>query len=187
MIDPRASATHGRALRLGAVATAALLLGALTSFAQTVLPPSLAPLANSASGWTIVTIALVASVRPGPVLGALAGTASFVALVLGYTVASELRGFAYDPSFWLVVSVVAGPVVGAAAAAIGAPRPATRLAGAAVLGGLLVADALRGLTVLADTTAPASWVGVLLLGLGLAPGVAVLGRRRPARPRGPAG
>lgn len=39
-----------------AAAVAALLLGGLTSVAQGVLPDAVRPLANSVSGWTLLTI-----------------------------------------------------------------------------------------------------------------------------------
>ena len=40
----------------GLAAGLALLLGALTSLGQSVLPDAVQPLANSASGWTLLTI-----------------------------------------------------------------------------------------------------------------------------------
>ena len=83
------------------VVGASLLLGALTSWAQGVLPDALASFANSPSGWTLLTALLVAAARPSLVGGAVLGVVSFVSLVLGYTIGSELRGLTYDPLFWV--------------------------------------------------------------------------------------
>jgi hypothetical protein len=46
-------------VRLAVVVAVSLVLGGLTSFAQGVLPDELRPLANSASGWTILTALIV--------------------------------------------------------------------------------------------------------------------------------
>ncbi|XGX80580.1 hypothetical protein LQK93_03420 [Terrabacter sp. BE26] len=83
-----------------AVVGASLLLGGLTSWAQGVLPDALASFANSPSGWTVLTALVVAAARPTLAWGAALGAASFVSLVLGYTIASELRGLTYNPVLW---------------------------------------------------------------------------------------
>ncbi|GAA4115432.1 hypothetical protein GCM10022215_14270 [Nocardioides fonticola] len=134
-----------------------LIAGALTSWAQGVLPDSIGPLANSISGWTIVVVAAVAAVRPGPRAGAALGVAAFLALLLGYTLAAAARGLSYDPTLWGVLGVLAGPMVGAAAAALVEPAPLRRGLGAGAIAGLLAADGVRGLTVLAATTSPVWW------------------------------
>lgn len=134
-----------------------LIAGALTSWAQGVLPDSLGPLANSISGWTIVVVAAVAAVRPGPRAAAALGVAAFLALLLGYTLAAAARGLSYDPTLWGVLGVLAGPMVGAAAAALVGPAPLRRGLGAGAIAGLLAADGGRGLTVLAATTSPVWW------------------------------
>ena len=143
---------------------ASLLLGGLTSWAQGVLPDALAPFANSPSGWTALTALLVAATRPSLALGAVLGVASFVALVLGYTLASELRGLPYDPVFWSVVGVVAGPFVGAAAAAVVGSRAVHAALGAGALAGVLIADGIYGLTVVSASTSPVYWTLCLVLG-----------------------
>jgi hypothetical protein len=122
-VTSNARTVRSTLLALTVVTLASLLLGALTSWAQGVLPDALASFANSPSGWTVLTAALVAAARPSLGWGAAAGVVSFVALVLGYTFASELRGLTYDPTLWGAVGVVAGPFVGVAAAAIVGTRP----------------------------------------------------------------
>ena len=140
-----------------AVVSASLLLGGLTSWAQGALPAELSSFANSASGWTVLTVLLVAAFRPSVAWGAFLGAASFVSLVLGYTIASELRGLSYDPMFWAVVGLLAGPLVGASATALVGRHAGAAAAGALVLGAVLVADGLHGLTVVGDTTSPVYW------------------------------
>lgn len=142
-----------------------LALGALTSWAQGVLPDAWASLANSTSGWTAATAVVVAATRPGIVRGALFGVVAFVCLVLGYTVASELRGLYYNPIMWSTIGVLAGPFVGAAAAGVVSRRPHLVSIGAGLLAGVLVADGIYGLTVVADTTSPVYWTTALIAGL----------------------
>ena len=95
--------------RAAVVLTASLLLGGLTSFAQGFLPDAAAPCTNSASGWTLLTALLVVWAAGDPRArtrhAALLGVASFVLLVLGYTVAADLRGLHYDPTLFGVVGV----------------------------------------------------------------------------------
>jgi hypothetical protein len=163
-----------------AVVAASLLLGGLTSWAQGFLPDALSSFANSPSGWTALTALLVAAVRPSLGWGAVLGVASFVSLVLGYTIASELRGYVYHPLFWSLVGVVAGPFVGAAAAAV-VGRHALRAAiGAGALAGVLVADGIYGLTVVAASTSPVYWTICLVLGAVLVATSVVRHRSWPA-------
>ncbi len=56
----RSSGTRARA---AIVAAASLLLGAATFFAQGSLPDALRSFANSASGWTLVTVLLLNWIR----------------------------------------------------------------------------------------------------------------------------
>ena len=163
-----------------AVVGASLLLGALTSWAQGVLPDALASFANSSSGWTVLTALLVAAARPSLVGGAVLGVVSFVSLVLGYTIGSELRGLTYDPLLWGVVGLVAGPFVGAAAAAIRGRDVVRAAVGAGALAGVLVADGIYGLTVVADSTSPVYWTLCVALGVTLVGAAAIRLRTRRA-------
>jgi len=149
------------------VLLASLALGALTSWAQGVLPEALASLANSPSGWTLLTAVLVAAARPSLVAGAVLGTLSFVSLVLGYQLGSAVRGLTYDPTLWGLVGVVAGPFVGAAAVAVVGRRTAPAVLGAGALAGVLVADGIYGLSVVSSSTSPVYWTLCLLAGAAL--------------------
>jgi hypothetical protein len=154
------------ALQAGAVVAASLALGGATSFLQTVLPGWLAPFANSASGWTLLTALLVAACRARTGPSALLGAVGFVALVLGYQVVSGLRGFPTSEELFLVVGVLAGPVVGIAASWL--RRPGLRAAlGAGVLGGIALGESAYGLLVVAATTGWIFWTLLGAAGIGL--------------------
>ena len=139
------------------VVVGSLLLGGLTSVAQGMLPDSLRSLANSPSGWTLLTVVTIAARRPRLGAAAVLGAVSFVCLVLGYTFVSELRGMSYSPAFWGAVGLVAGPAVGWATSAALDPRPLLSAVGSSLIAGVAVTDAVYGLTVVADTTSPVYW------------------------------
>ncbi len=144
------------ARRILLVAAVAFVLGGLTSWGQLLLPPETASLANSAGGWTIPTAILVLLLARGYPEAAIAGGAGFIALTLGYGVASGWRGIAFDPTTWAIVGAFAGPVIGCAAHAL--RRRGMQLAlGTSVLAGVLIGEGIYGLTVVADTTSPAWW------------------------------
>ncbi len=128
----------------------------------------------------MLTALLVAAARPSLVGGAVLGVVSFVSLVLGYTIGSELRGLTYDPLLWGVVGLVAGPFVGAAAAAIMGRDVVRAAVGAGALAGVLVADGIYGLTVVADSTSPVYWTLCVALGGALVGAAAIRLRTRRA-------
>lgn len=168
---------------LGAAVGAGLLTGFLTSHAQGMLPHGLAPLANSAGSWSLVAF-LLGMLSPRPWVSAIAGALSLAAMVLGYDIASVLRGFAASPGatvFWLTAAALVGPVLGWGGSTLRLrSRPAPLAAGA--MGGVLVGEGAYGLLYIADTTSPVYW------SCSVAAGAAFLGwaavRRCPApRPR----
>lgn len=162
------------------IVAGSLVLGGLTSVAQGLLPDSLRSFANSPSGWTVLTVVLIATARVRLRAAAVLGAVSFVCLVLGYTLVSELRGFSYSPVFWGAIGLLAGPVVGWSTSAAFERRPLLSAVGSSLIAGVLLTDAGYGLTVVADTTSPVYWwivgvTGVLFLV------VVALRQRRPAR------
>ncbi len=163
-------------LDLAWVVVGSLLLGGLTSVAQGVLPDSLRSLANSPSGWALLTVVMIALRRPGLALAAGLGAVSFVCLVLGYTFVSELRGLSYSPLLWGAVGLVAGPVVGWSASASFDPRPRLGALGSSLIAGVGITDSIYGLTVVADTTSPVYWSIAGVAGAGFLILVAVLRR-----------
>lgn len=168
---PPLTASHGLTWpRVVVVLVASLLLGGLTSFAQGFLPDAVAPFANSASGWTLLTAVLVGWSRARTAPAAVFGAASFVLLVLGYSAAADLRGYFYDPVLFGVVGLVVGPVVGAATAWLRADGVRAALA-TAVLAGIGVGEAVYGLTTVLETTGATYWVAIGVAGLVLLAGM----------------
>lgn len=170
---PSARAAFSRpAVRPGIVVVLSFLLGGLTSYAQGFLPDALASFANSASGWTVLTALLVYWSRARAVPAAVLGAVSFVLLVLGYMVASQVRGYVYDPLLFSVVGLVAGPFVGVAASWLRATGARAALA-VALLAGIGVGEAVYGLTVVRESTSPVYWSAIGVAGLALLAGVVV--------------
>lgn len=166
---PRSAAASG-AVIAGAIVAGSLVLGGLTSVAQAALPDSLRSVANSPSGWTLLTVVLIALARLRLLPAAVLGAVSFVCLVLGYTLVSELRGLSYSPVLWGAIGVVAGPIVGWSTSAAFDRRPLLAAVGSSLIAGVPLTDAIYGLTVVADTTSPVYWwiagvAGALFLGL----------------------
>ena len=154
-------------LSVGAVTLASFLLGVLTSYTQGVLPDAWRSFANSATGWTLLTVVLVFWARVSTRLAAVLGALSFVLLVLGYTAGAQLQSLSYSPVLFGVVGLVVGPFVGVAAAWLRAQGVRAAL-GTALISGIFTGEAVYGLTVIADSTRPEYWVaigaaGVLLL------------------------
>lgn len=157
--DPRA--------RAAVVAVLSFLCGLTTFFAQGVLPDALLSFANSASGWTFLTVLVVAWARAGTALAALLGAVSFVLLTLGYTAAAHVRDLPYDPTLFVVVGVVVGPFVGIATSWLRSGASWRMAAGTALLSGIGLGEAVYGLTVVADTTSPVYWSLIALVALAL--------------------
>ena len=149
-----------------AVLATSFVLGGATSWAQGVLPDSAAPFANSASGWRNLTALLLWVARMETPGSAILGAGSFLGQVLGYTAASALRDTTYDPTKFGLIAVVVGPVIGVAVASLRGSGWRLALATSA-LAGVVIGEAVYGLTVVADTTSPVYWTVVGVLGLAL--------------------
>ncbi|MEP7766227.1 DUF6518 family protein [Sanguibacter sp. 25GB23B1] len=154
-----------------AVAVVSLLLGAATFLAQGLLPDPLRPLANSASGWTLLTVLVVQLARARPLPSAVLGAVGFVALVLGYAIAADVRGLFYSPVLFGVVGILVGPFVGVATSWLRSTGWRAAL-GAGALAGVALGECVYGLVVVSDTTGWFYWVligvaGVALLGVTL--------------------
>ena len=149
------------------VAVSSFLLGAATFHAQGFLPDALTSFANSASGWTLVTVLLLSCIRAGPAVAALLGATSFVLLTVGYSAAVQLQDLFYDPTLFALVGVVVGPFVGVATSWLRAVHPWQEALGTALLAGIGVGEAVFGLTAVADTTSPVYWVLIGTVALAL--------------------
>jgi hypothetical protein len=157
-----------------------LLVGGLTSPAQGFLPPWMDSLANSAGGWSMFAFLAVWISRARPLLGAVLGAVSFVAMVEAYGVVSLWRGyFLADPltSMWIPIGLVAGPFIGVAAALVRHAGRRATIAGVAVLSAVLVAEGIYGLTVVAATTSPVYWTLEIVLAVGFLAAAGLRGRR----------
>lgn len=149
------------------VIVVSFLSGMLTFFAQGLLPDAVNSFANSASGWTLVTVLVLAWARVRTAFAAVLGAASFVLLTVGYSASAHLQGLFYDPTLFAVVGVLVGPFVGIATSWLRAESVWKAAAGTALLSGIGLGEGAYGLTMVADTTSPVYWalVGVMALGL----------------------
>ncbi len=159
--------------RAGAVSVASFVVGVFTSYTQGALPDAWRSFANSATGWTLLTVLLVFAARASTRLAAVLGAMSFVLLVLGYTAGAQLQGLSYNPVLFGVVGLVVGPFVGVAAAWLRA-RGVHAALGTALLSGIFIGEAVYGLTVIADSTGPEYWVAAGAVGLLLLIGMLAL-------------
>ena len=156
-------------LAVAIVVLGSVVVGGLTSPAQQYLPSWLNSLANSAGGWSMFAFLLVWLSRSRPLLGGILGAVSFVLMVESYGVVSSLRGFAFSPlSFWIPVGIVAGPVLGVAAAFTRYGGRPWRIVSVAVLSAILIAEGAYGLVAISATTSPVYWsieiaAGILFL------------------------
>lgn len=156
----RTTTTAEAWVRAGTALAAAAVLGVLTAAAQGWLTQQLAPLANSAGAWTLVTAAAVCWSRVRPLPGAALGAASVLALNVGYAVLSATRGLSYPIDLqnrWVLIGFVAGPLVGLGASWLRHRRDALAALGVAALAGVLVGEAWYGLTVLEHSPSALYW------------------------------
>ena len=148
---------------------AGLAIGIATSVGQGSLPAGLSPLSNSSASWCLCAFALALFERD-PRRAALVGFASLVAMLAGYALATEVRGYPVGTSMfvrWGVAAVIAGPALGVGAAWLRGPNPLRAAAGVAPIAGILLGEGLYGLTVVAATTSVGYWIGEVAVGLTL--------------------
>jgi hypothetical protein len=91
-------------------------------------------------------------------------------MLAGYDLATIMRGNAVSTStivFWGAAAIVVGPVLGVAAAWARGNDPRRIAAGVAPLAGILVGEAVHGLTAIASSTYGAFWGGEAVLGIVL--------------------
>ena len=145
---------------------AGLAIGIATSVGQGSLPEGLTPLSNSSGSWCLCAFAL-ALLERDPRRAALVGFTALVAMLAGYALATELRGYPVGTSMfvrWGAAAVIAGPALGVGAAWLRGQDPRRAAAGVAPIAGILLGEGLYGLTV-ATTTSVDYWIGEVILGL----------------------
>ena len=176
--DVKQVAAPGRGLAaanaLSLSAVAGLALGALTAWGQMWLPDGLGPLANSAGSWSVVAFLLGMAARTARV-AALTGVLTLGALLTGYVLMNELRGYPSSLGtilFWAAASLSAGPLLGIGGywARVRRDRPAA--IGIGGMSGVLIGEGVYGLLFVAQTTSWLYWAGsitagVLLLAIGV--------------------
>lgn len=162
------TATASPLSALGIALAGALLIGFLTSFAQGWLPAPISSLANSSGSWSLAAFLLALLGRRMWVSVGI-GVLALVAMVLGYDLASTLRGFGVSPFytlFWGAAAVTVGPLLGWSAHML---RHRNRWApvGVGFMAGILVGDGANGLLTVLETTSPVYWTLSILGGLAL--------------------
>lgn len=182
--DMRPSAGTGALGTLAVSVLVGLVLGGLTAVGQQHLPEALRSAANSSGTWVVVAFAVALLARW---LGwaVAAGAVTLLALLAGYVLTNELRGFPSSSGlllFWGVAGVTVGPLVGLGAHWLRTRTDARAALGVGGLAGVLVGEGVYGLTVVVETTAPEYWWGSVVVGVAVVLGAAVL-RLRGVLPR----
>ncbi len=171
--------THAGAARpapvgFAIVAAVALVLGVLTAFAQEWLPEDLGSLANSSGVWALVAFAL-ALLASDARNAALHGCVALLALLMGYVLGTNARGFASGTAlvvFWGAAAIVVGPALGLCAHWVNTETGLAAAIGIGVMSGVLIGEGVYGLAYIADTTYPPYWWGEVIVGVVLLSGVA---------------
>jgi hypothetical protein len=155
-------------------------VGAATEWSVPHLPFSLEPLGNSAAPWVLVAFAVALSARrTGESL--MLAVVTLLALVLGFYVVEDLRGWSvsgHQVVLWSSASVAIGPLVGLSAGWLRYARRLAAALGAGVVGGLLVGEAVYGLTKLKLSSPANYWHVQFVIGIGLAVGLTLWHSRR---------
>jgi hypothetical protein len=169
---------RGAIAALGTAVAGGLVVGAVTSVGQGILPFDLAPLANSATPWCLAAFALVligAARHTGedrafagvPIASPVAGFLALLAMLAGYDLLTVVRGFAISGSmavFWGAAALVAGPALGVGAAWYRGTHPHRRAAAVALIAGITIGEAAYGLTVISGSTSGTYWTAQAALG-----------------------
>ena len=158
------------------IAVVSFVLGGLTSVGQQFLPDEVNSLANSAGSWVIICFAVIYFSKTRGWIAAPLGIVAFIALNEGYGLVTRLKGFDYGIGFdniWTLIAIVAGPVVGLAAAWLRSSSTVLRALGSAVPSAVLMGEGVFGLLYVSDTTSPVYWTADLIVGVLLVLALAV--------------
>jgi hypothetical protein len=169
----RAIRLPGTIPRLTLALVVGLLAGAITEGLVLRITFSLLPLTNTAAPWVLIAFALALTSRRLGEAVALAVVA-LLGLVLGFYLAQSTRGWEvshHQLAFWFVASFVAGPLIGLGADRLRRGSPLEAGAGAGVLGGVLVGEAVYGIRKLTYSAPHPYWRVQLVLGVVLAVGL----------------
>jgi hypothetical protein len=159
--------------RLFAAAVIGLLAGAITEGLVLRITYSLLPLTNTAAPWVLIALALALTARRLDEAIALA-VVTLLGLVVGFYLAQATRGWEvshHQLAFWFVASFVAGPLIGLGADRLRRGSAVEAGAGAGILGGVLVGEAVYGIRKLTYSSPHPYWRVQLVLGIVLAVGL----------------
>lgn len=146
-----------------------LLLGVATEALQGSLPGAWTSVASSIAVWSVIAAGLGSRVA-GRVAPGLVGVITLLALTGGYCAAAALGGVPHSGeyvAFWSLSAVVGGVVFGTAGAWCRSGAARRRIAGAAVLGGVLCYEGLVRTFVFADQVPEGLTMVVLGVGVPL--------------------
>ena len=180
---PSGSMDRGPAAAVTLAVLVGIGLGALTSVLQGQLGP-LDPLANSAGSWCVVA-ALLASRTRRPGLAVLVGVLVLWSLLGGYLLTTELRDLTMSRTFllfWAACGAVGGPVMGLAGSWLRHHEAWRAALAVAALAGLLLGEAVYGLTVVVETTGATYWILQAVVSLAVLVGWVVRLRPEPRWP-----
>jgi hypothetical protein len=144
-----------------------LACGSLSEWSIPHLPFTLVPLTNTAAPWIVLAFLLALMART-TLESLLLAVTTLLCLVLGFYLMQNHRGWAvsnHQVALWFGASFIAGPLIGLAArwTRRGA-RLLTALAGG-IVGGILVGEAVHGLTQLRFSTPASYWRAQLTIGI----------------------
>jgi len=140
------------------------LVGAATFFGQGIMPGQWNTLVNSGAIWLVAPFFVGARLGSRR-LAAILGATVLLATVVGYYCVAGLSGApmsTWMTAFWLGVALVAGPLYGIAGRWRYDDKRALRVAGVALLGGVLLAEGLYLMALLGYF-----WSGGVMLIAGL--------------------
>ena len=145
-----------------------LAVGVLTAYGQGWLGDGFNSLANSAGPWSLAAFLVARRARGIPV-AIIAAVITLVMSVIGYAIATEIRGGSNAAStvvFWVLAGFLAGPPLGVAAQ-WSKQKVVLRAVGYGVLGGVFLGEGIYGLDRIADTTEPNYWRVEILVGVAV--------------------
>ncbi len=164
---PSPAAARVRGFALGALA--GLAIGIATSIGQGTLPPVVASLANSSGSWSLAAFVVALALADGrPRNGAVLGFIAFATMLVGYVLATSLRGFPTSTStvvFWTAAALVVGPVLGVGADWVTGDDRRRIAVGITPIAGILIGEGIYGLTRIADSTDPRYWIAQIVVGV----------------------
>lgn len=140
-----------------------IALGVLTLIGQGQLPGAWQHLANAGGPW-LVGAFFISALVPSSRWAAVAGLVTLLGALLGYYVAAHFLVEASASSgivaFWIGIALVGGPLFGMAGHWWRDAREWRRVAGAALLGAVIVAEGIYLLQVVIPEDRPAGWAGI---------------------------